>query len=136
MALDVYLQKDASLPKSGENRFLSFEDDGYYWFLYEFFEDISKQSNQIIDRCEDAFFIGKDLDLFSRMIESVRKAILEKPNVWEEFIGTTIEKGVRTKVEKIYSTVHKKELESILAKLETAVGKAKEENIGILFFGD
>ena len=135
MALDVYLQKDNSLPEICENRFLSFEDDGYFWFLYPFFESISKQTNQKIDRCEDAFFKGKDLDLFDKMIEQAKEVIIQKPDIWQEFIGTVVHKGER-KVEKIYSTVHKKELESMLIKLEKATIKAKKNEIGIFFFGD
>ena len=138
MALDVYLQKDASFPETSENRFLEFEDDGYYWFLYSFFKDLSKQTDQVIDRCEDAFFNGKDLELFNQMIDHVRNEIAEKPDIWEEFIGTIIHQNIRGKgkAEKQYSTVHKTELQWILAKLEKAVAKAKKQNLGIFFFGD
>ncbi len=135
MALDLYLQKDSSLPETGENRFLSFEEDGCFSFLGSFLDEVSKKTGQKIVPWDDAFFYGKDLDLFSRMIEKVRKEISQKPDVWEEFIGTIVHKGER-KVEKIYSTVHKNELESILTKLEKAINKAKKENIGIFFFGD
>ena len=90
----------------------------------------------MIDLCDGAFFKGENLDLLYETIQRAKKAILQKPDLWEELIGTTFENGVRTKVLEIRSTVHKKELESILAKLEKAVNKAKEKNIGILFFGD
>lgn len=136
MALDVYLQKDASLPETGEIRFLSFEDDGYFWFLYLFFEELTKHTDQVIYLSEDAFFKGKDLDLFSRIVKQVGEEIKQKPDVWEEFIGTIIYKRERKKPEKIYSTVVKKELESILKRLERTVNKAKKQNIGIFFFGD
>ena len=135
MALDLYLQKDVSLPETAENRFLSFEDDAYFWFLYEFFEVISKQTNQTIDLCEDAFFKDEDLKLFYRMIENVRREIAQKPESWEEFIGTVVHKGER-KVEKIHSTVEKGKLEAILTKLEKAINEAKKKNKGIFFFGD
>ena len=106
MALDLYLQTDASLPTTLENRFLSFEDDGYFWFLYPFLQNISKQTNKEIGPCEDSFFHGQDLDLFNQMIEQVRKEIASKPVIWEEYIGTVIFKGER-KVKKIYSSVEK-----------------------------
>jgi len=136
MALDVYLQENAGIPKKFDDCFLQFEDDRCYWFLYEFFEDLAKQSGQMIDLYDGAFFKGEHLELLNQTVQQGKEVISQKPDVWEEFIGTTFEKGVRTKVKKIYSTVHRKELESILAKLEKAISKAKEKNIGILFFGD
>jgi len=137
MALDVYLQADANFPKTTENRFLEFEEDGYYWFLHSYFKDLSKQTDQVIDYCEDAFFNGKDLELFNQMIEQVRTEIAQKPDTWEEFIGTIIHQGRgKANGEKFYSTVHKTELQWILAKLEKAVAKAKKQNLGIFFFGD
>lgn len=137
MALDLYLQKDMTPPKTADNRFLSFEDDGYFWFLYHpFFEELNKQSAQIIDPSDDAFFEGESLDLLSRTVERAKKAISQQSDIWEEFIGTIVEKSNGTKVIKRYSTVHRKELESILTKLENAVNEAKDKHIGILFFGD
>lgn len=136
MALDVYLQNEIGIPKSFNSCFLQFDDDGKYWFLYEFFEDLAEQSGQMIDLYDGAFFKGEHLDLLNQTIQRAKEAILQKPESWEECIGTTFEKGIKTKVEKIFSTVHKKELEAILAKLEKAIREAKEKNIGILFFGD
>jgi non-homologous end joining protein Ku len=138
MALDVYLQADSSLPKTTENRFLELEEDGYYCFLQSFFKELSKQTDQVIDYCEDAFFDGKDLELFNQMIEQVKTEISRKPDTWEEFIGTIIHENIRgkEKAKKQYSIVHKKELQSILATLEKAVAKAKKQNLGIFFFGD
>lgn len=135
MALDLYLQTDASLPTTSQNSFLSFEDDGYFGFLYPFFQNISKQTNKEIELYEDSFFHGQELDLFSQMIDQVREEISSKPIIWEEFTGTIVYKGER-KVEKIYSTVEKCELEMILLKLEKALTEAKSRNIGIFFFGD
>ncbi len=136
MALDLYLQKDSSIPKTLENRFLAFEDDGYFGFLcFPYFEEISRETGKEIIPWDDAFFDGKDLDLFDRMIEQVRRELKQKPDVWEEFIGTIIHKGER-KIEKRYSTVHEAEMEAILLKLEKAVSKAKRKNLGIFFFGD
>jgi len=138
MALDLYLQKDANIPDSLKNRFIEFEEDGYYCFLHSFFKDLSKQTDQVIDYCEDAFFNGKDLELFNQMIEKVRTEIVQKPDTWEEYIGTIIHENIRGKgkAQKFYSTVHKKELQSILTKLEKTVAKAKKQNLGIFFFGD
>jgi len=136
MALDLYLQKDASIPKSLKNNFLSFEDDeGYLGFLYPFFEVIANKTGQLI-KTDDAFFQGADLNLFYEMIEQARRALTSKPDVWDEHTGTVFYKGVRKKTEKIYSTVQKSELEDILSKLERAVSEAKNKNIGIFFFGD
>lgn len=136
MALDLYIQKDASLPESFDNCFLQIEDDGYYYFLQPFFEDLEKKTNQIIDIPEDAFFDGEDLDLLRQSIQKAKLHLADKPDSWEEFIGTTISSGERKKPEKIYSTVHKKILEKMLIKLEKAISKAKKEGLGIFFFGD
>ena len=138
MALDVYLQSDANPPETTENLFLSFEDDGYFWFLHSFFEDISKQTGQVIDLCEDAFFDGENLELFNQMIERVRKETAQKTDLWSEFTGTIVhqDKDKEERVEKMFSTVHKKKLNSILEKLEKAVGEARQKNTGIFFCGD
>lgn len=137
MALDLYLQKDASIPKSLKNNFLSFEDEeGYFWFLYPFFEVIAKKTGQSIETDDNAFFQGADLNLFYEMIEQARRELTSKPDVWDELTRTIFYKGVRKKPEKIYSTVQKSELEDVLSKLERAVSEAKNKNIGIFFFGD
>ena len=94
MALDVYIQKDASAPESYDDCFLQFEDDGYYWFLFPFFENLAKKTSQMIDLYNDAFFNGENLDILSQTIQDIKQEILQKPVVWEEFIGTTFEKGV------------------------------------------
>jgi hypothetical protein len=65
MALDVYLQKNIGIPKTFSRCFLQFEDNGYYWFLYDFFEDLAKQSGQMIDLYDGAFFRGGNLDLLN-----------------------------------------------------------------------
>lgn len=136
MALDLYLQKDSNSPKSLDNHFLAFEDDGYFWFLYSpFFEEISAATGQAIDLYDGGFFEGRDLDLFSLTIADVRDALKEKPDLWEECTGTIVYQG-EGKVEKLYSTVIKSRLEEILSTLETAVGEAKKQNLGILFYGD
>ena len=101
MALDLYLQKDASIPKSLKNNFLSFEDnEGYLGFLYPFFEVIANKTGQLIKTDDDAFFQGADLNLFYEMIEQARRALTSKPDVWDEHIGTIIYKGVRKKQRK------------------------------------
>ncbi len=137
MAIGIYIQKDASIPQSFDDCFLQLDgDDGYYWFLYSFFENLAKQTGQMIDLSDDAFFNGVNLDLLNQTIQQAKSQISQQPNVWEEFIGTIIHKEHRTRVEKLYSTVHKKKLESILAKLENAVVEAKEKGLGVFFFGD
>lgn len=136
MALDLYLQKDASIPKSSEDQLLSFKDDGYFWFLYPFFDVIAKKTDQLIELYDDAFFDGDDLNSFDEMIAQVRSELALKPDVWEEHIGTIIHKDVGKKPEKIYSTVQKSELIGLLVTLEKAVIKAKRKNTGIFFFGD
>ena len=136
MALDLYLQKDSSFPKTLENHFLAFEDDGYFWFLYSpFFEEISAATGQSIDLYDGGFFDGEYLELFQRLIENIRTNLKEKPEFWEECTGTIVYQG-EGKVEKMFSTVIKSRLEEILSTLETAVGEAKRQNIGILFYGD
>ena len=135
MALDAYLQEDKNFPKTRENCFISFEDDGYYWFLFEFFKDLANQTGQMIDLYNDAFFEDRNLDLLNQTIQRAKTEILNKPEAWEEFIGTIVHKG-EGKAEKRFSVVHKKELEIILAKLEKAIIKAKARNLGLFFFGD
>jgi len=135
MALDLYLQKDASLPETSENHFLAFEDNGYFWFLHEFFADLTNETGRMIDLYDDTFFEGGNLDLLERTVKDARKVISEKPDVWEEFIGTIVYKGER-KVEKRFSTVYRKELSMILDKLEQGIIEAKKKNLGIFFLGD
>lgn len=136
MALDLYLQQDASLPETSENHFLAFEDDGYFWFLYApFFEEVARETGRAIDLYDGGFFDGEDLDLFHRLLESVRAQIKEKPDMWQECTGTIVYQG-EGKVGKMFSTVIKKRLEAILFRLENAINEAKNKNLGIYFLGD
>lgn len=97
MALDVYLQKDNNPPTTVDELFLQFEDDGYYWFLFKYFEDLAKQTGQMVDLYDDAFFYGDNLDYLHQKILRVREDVTQKPEFWEEFAETTFEKGLEQK---------------------------------------
>ena len=74
MALDVYVQPQPELPRIGSkySRICSFEDDGYYWFLYPLFEELAKETGQHIDLYDGAAFSGISLEALARTIASAR----------------------------------------------------------------
>ena len=139
MALDVYLQKDNNLPHVGgeQKHIISFEDDGYFSFLYDLFKELETKTGQVIETYEDAFFSGELLDSLTETVFKAKDLVSQQPEVWEEFIGTILHdvKG-KDKIEKIYTTVYKEKLMLKLEQLENAIKEAKEKNLGIFFFGD
>jgi hypothetical protein len=138
VSLDVYLQKDATLPRTGGDSKLvvKFEDDGYYWFLYPLFKRLEQKADKTIELYEDAFFSGDSLNLLNMTVCEAIMLISYQAEIWEECVGTIVYVGKRKIEKKKYSTVRKETLELMLINLKDAIKEAKDRNLGIFFFGD
>lgn len=133
MALDVLLQPHAQIPRYGDDYelVLELEDDGYFWFLWPFFEQLARKTGQRIDLYGDAVFGGALLDDLKQTLTAVRQSLEGRPQTWEVSVGFQMPGR-----QEIFSTVNKLEFKENLDKLEVAIEKAKATGFCLHFWGD
>jgi hypothetical protein len=117
----------------GDHEYIcSLDDDGYYWFLFPFFEDLAKQTGQWIDLYGGAAFAGQKLDDLARVLAVAREMVEKQPPAWE--VVTGIREGPEP--ETIRSPVDRQQIRALLDTLEAAVRKAGVAGSYVTFVGD
>jgi hypothetical protein len=136
MSLDFGLA-DAKTAKSYPAMKLSLVDDGYYWFCYPFFEELAKQTGEMIDLYDGAWFSGVKLNDLQQTLAAIRSKGLSMPEEWQQFIGHTIGSAlVPTAPTPVYADVHRERLLAFIDKLSEMVGEAQTANKWIACLGD
>jgi hypothetical protein len=118
------------LPVAGEPS-LGFINDGYYWFLYPYFEHLRSGTGQYIDLYGDASFSGSALDALDQMLLTVRDIVLSQPPTWQVCTGSVLPEQ-----EKVYQMVNR---DTMLKKLDLFAGvisRAKELGCPVVCYGD
>ncbi|MEQ8637148.1 hypothetical protein [Gimesia maris] len=105
------------------------EDDGYYWFLFPFFQDVWEQTGQMIDLYDNAVFSAIELSVLLAILERASAEAREQPDKWEVCIGWRGDDA-------IMSTVTKPELLALLTKLIDLVTEAQSSQCAVVCFGD
>ena len=105
------------------------EDDGYYWFLYPYFERVSAVTGQMVDLYGDAVFTSGDLTAPLRALEGASTAA----GVWGE--DQNVRLGWRGE-QQIFDKVSKKRLRGLLGELIALVTAAKETGAKVVCVGD
>lgn len=120
MPLDVFIQTHPRLPSAKRELICEFYSDGYYGFLYPFFDTLAKQTGQMIDLYDDAYFVDETLGVLAQTLADARSALAAKPDSWYDGGGF----------------VDKQRMLLLLGTLDAAVATAKATNRCIFFLGD
>jgi hypothetical protein len=110
---------------------LSFQDDGYYWFLEPVFRSIAEQTGQYIDLYSNADFYEGGLLALQDGLEVAHQMVNDQAARWDVIIGTYADSG-----ESIYCPVKKQDFLELLQRFEDAVLKAILHRQHLVFFGD
>lgn len=111
---------------------LEFEDDGYFWILYPFFDELFDKTGQHIDLYGDAEFYGDNLVELQEMVRRARTFVdnldskLEVTSVSATLIGGRLE----------HPTIQKSKLVKLLNRFRDVVLFAIDNNCRVVCFGD
>jgi len=129
MSLSIGLSRTGPLVNADYSAGVCFDDDGYYWSLYPFFERVWKQSGQMIDLYGNAVFQPEQLPDLLAILEEAATSAAQKPEEWDVLVGCRGE-------EKIYCKVSKSRLQQILGDFIVLVKLAMVEGKNVVGFGD
>jgi hypothetical protein len=136
MSLDIGLA-DAKVTQPYPSMRISFDDDGYYWFCYPYFEDLARQTGEMIDLYGGAWFSGAQLEELDRTLTLILRKARTMPRQWDVCIGQSLGSQLApTPSTPVYSTVLREQLLSLLAQLAGLVNEAKRDGIWIACLGD
>lgn len=116
---------------------LSFDDDGYYWFCYPFFEELARQTGQMIDLNDGAWFSGSKLDDLLRTLTRIVERAREMPRAWDQCVGYSIGSHIApTPPLPIHKPVNRDALLSLVTQFMELVNEAKHRGLWIACLGD
>ncbi len=84
MALDLTIK--GALPNALRHG-LSFDDDGYYWFMHPWFESLAKQTGKYIDLYGRVEFSPSEFPRLRDITAEVRERIRQQPTSWQVTTG-------------------------------------------------
>ena len=92
MAISVSVTKDKKRKQEYDAAYsMGFDDDGYYWFLYSFFENVYEKTGLMIDLYGYAEFDALNLPILKNELEKARKFVTQQSGEeWLVKVGTQI----------------------------------------------
>ena len=116
---------DSSL--MGTDLSMTFNDDGYYWHLFQYFEKAKLPGQyELIDLYSDGEINGYELKRLSEILDVVEQDINWRPSNWQVTVGWQGEVGEETEINR---TVEKVILHQIIQQLKTLIAYCFENNL-------
>ncbi|TCJ11624.1 hypothetical protein EZJ19_15240 [Parasulfuritortus cantonensis] len=136
MAADLYLASSyEALDAKRLPIELSLQSDGYYWFLYRYFESANiDRRHELIDLYGGAEISGYQLE---RLEDELHMALLDiqaRPASWPVLVGwssTTICRETEDK-----RVIEKGKLVALIENLLGLIKRAREEKLKLVYVGD
>jgi hypothetical protein len=122
----------ASVAPHSDQPSLFLEDDGYYWFLRPLFDQLFEQTNEYVDPYGSAYFEGGSLDLLQEALTTAYQQVKSQPETW------LVSGGFQTHPEykEVFEEVSKATFLEILNQWDNLVKLARQQNLGIVCYGD
>ena len=67
---------------------LSLDNDGYYWYMHPWFEELARETGRYIDLYGETEFTAQQIPRLRELLAQVRSTIEDRPRVWNVSIGT------------------------------------------------
>lgn len=117
---------------------VSFDDDGYYWFCYSFFERLAQKTGQMIDLYGGAWFDAQGLDELESTVHEILEKANRMPTNWAECIGHNVGSYIKpiNPPEPIYASVERDRLIQLLENFRSLVSEAKRDGKWVACLGD
>jgi len=141
MSLDVGIRHDLHSYSFIQNEpTLSLEDDGYYWFLYPLFVELSKETGQLIDLYDGAHFQAETLDALERTLSMAMTLVESQPASWRVQVALSgVASGARYSIAGsygLYEQVEKSQFINLLAQFQRILARARELGLPVVCHGD
>jgi hypothetical protein len=136
MPLDIHtpLKPDGKWPPEFHT---SLDDDGYYWFMYPYFEKLAAKTGQLLDLYGGATFEGEALQELRAIVATIREAVCKMPLQWEVQTGDSIGSYPHTTPpQPIYAGVERITFLALLAQLDAVVDGAIRRDTSVVARGD
>ena len=130
MSLDIRRFVPRGHPRS--TLVLSFEDDGYYWFLHPLFERLRAESGKYVDLYGGATFTQDDWGRLRRMLDEAKALAEGQPPRWDVHVGTQTHPVVK----ELYASVSRDEMLGRIATFRRMVEEAERVGGNIECLGD
>jgi hypothetical protein len=136
MAADIYIAAGYDEVEGGKRPLLlSLESDGYYWFLYRYFESANlDHEHELIDLYGGGEIEGYQLD---RLEDELRTALLDvtaRPKTWKVLVGWQSEAKGRDTED--WRTVEKDKVVALIEQLLGLIRRARESRLKLVCLGD
>ncbi|MDP3541890.1 MAG: hypothetical protein Q8T11_05415 [Elusimicrobiota bacterium] len=122
-------------PESAKRRVL-LQDDGYYWFLYWYFEAASlpPRKHELIDLYAHAELFGYQLQRFIEELDEARTDVLSKPEQWSVRVGWNGE--TMSKETERYESVERSRMVALIDDLLSIAREAHDQDLKLFSIGD
>jgi hypothetical protein len=136
MSLDIGLANAKTVSPYPSMKFC-FDDDGYYWFCYPFFEELRDLTGEMIDLYDGAWFAGTQLDDLIVTLERIRAKADESPDEWQVRVGQSLGSHQKpTAPAPIFSNVKRERLLGLLGQFEELAREAQRSTRWVACLGD
>lgn len=136
MAADIYVsEKWGANAVNPKERTVLLGSDGYYWFLYRYFEgaNLNRQS-ELIDLYGEAEITGYQLHRLETELRTALEDVARKPERWQVLCGWN---GTEIKLEsENWVEVEREKMLALIQRLLWLIEFAKESNLKLICFGD
>jgi hypothetical protein len=111
-------------------------DDGYYWFLYWYFEaaNLPPRKHELIDLYSDAELSGYQLERFIAELEEARADALSKPEHWNVLTGWNGENMSRESERRV--RVERSRVLALVDELLSLAREALSSGLKLISIGD
>ena len=137
MAAHIFLAypKDLNRPADESEAFF-LEDDGYYWFLYRYFEgaNLKPHKGQLIDLYGGDIIEGYQLHRLEAELEEAFRVVRIMPDRWRVLVGWSSE--AQSKDTERWEEVEKEEMSKLIGRLLTMIRKANSTELKFVSSGD
>ncbi len=104
---------------------------GVYFFLYPFILRLRDQTGELIDPQQSAFFAGPALDRLAIFLAESQALASAQPDTWEQRVATRAGAG-----DVVYQSTSRSDLLALLGILAAALELAREQHMGVMFWGE
>ena len=135
MAADIYVAENWRANRANPpERSVWFEDNGYYWHLYRYFEGAKVQrTDELIDLYGGAEIEGYELDRLEDELAAAREDASHRPEEWKVLTGW---KESPARENEIWRVVQKADVLEIIANMLWLIEFAKANKLKLIVRGD
>jgi hypothetical protein len=111
---------------------VTFENDGYYWFLHGLFEELRNETGLYLDLYGDAMFGTSHFGRLKKLLEQATELVEAQPATWRVNVGTEVHPVER----KVFEIVTKEEFRLLLRGFRRVVDEAQRLGGYVQCIGD